>query len=162
MYAPGARPIRVSGRSAWQSALLGLAQGAQRELCVQSHHLEAFAYGDAAFVEAIKELILNNRRAQVRVLLNDVGPAAKGHRLVDLGRTLSSFIQFRQLSQADRDHLEDRVIADRAGFIERLDPESSEALHYPTAPADARRRLDGFERLWARAAPSPQLRALFI
>lgn len=160
--APGSRAIRVSGRSAWQAALLELAQSAQRELCVQSHHLEAFAYGDAAFVEAVKEMILGNRRAQVRVLLNDVGPAAKGHRLVDLGRSLSSFVQFRQLSQTDRDNLEDRVIVDRAGFIERLDPESLEALHYPNAPADTRRRLEGFEQLWARAAPSPQLRALFI
>ena len=160
--APGRRSIRVSGRSAWQAALLELAQNAQRELCVQSHHLDAFAYGDAAFVEAVKNMILGNRRAQVRVLLNDVGPAAKGHRLVDLGRTLSSFIVFRQLSQSDRDNLEDRVIVDRTRFIERLDPESLDALHYPDAPADSRRRLEDFEQLWAHAAPSPELRALVI
>lgn len=150
------------GRKAWQAALTRLAGSAQRELSLLSHHLEAFAYGDVEFVAAVKELILDNRRAQVRVLVNDVDSAAKGHRLVDLGRTLSSFIQFRQLQETDRDTLTDLLIADRSSFLERLDPDSFEASEYLDAPADTRSRVELFEQLWARAVPSPELRTLFI
>ncbi len=155
------RGIRVTGRDAWVAALLRLAQSGHSEICLQSHHLEAFAYGDVEFVNAVKELILNNRRAQVRVLVNDVEQAASGHRLVELGRTLSSFIQFRQLPESDRDNGEDRLIVDHTSFVERLDPNSFDAIEYSDAPADGRERMEAYERLWARSAPSPALRLLF-
>lgn len=139
-----------------------MVRDARREICVQSHRLDAFAYGGTAFLEAVKHLVLGNRRARVRILVNEVRPAAQGHRLVDLGRALSSFMEFRHLAQVDRGDCADRVIVDAVSCIERLTPDSLDAKYNPHAPSDSRRRMEGFEHLWERAQPSPEFRDLWL
>lgn len=129
---------------------------------MQSYQLESFAYGHTAFVDAVKKLVIDNRRARVRALINDIRPAARGHRLVDLGRKLSSFIEFRQPCETEHGDHSDHIIVDRLGYAQRPTPDSVDASYCLYAPLESRRYMERFEQLWAIAAPSPELKDLHL
>lgn len=152
----------IRGRADYAQAAAALAQSAQREVALLSHDLPSAFYGTDAFCTAIKDLILRYRRARVRVLVHNPKPAARGHRLVDLGRQLSSFCEFRVLGEANRELRSDWLVIDERHVLDRFAPESLEAVCHRAAPATARSYLRRFDDYWENGQPAIDLRTLNV
>ena len=98
MSAPGADlPEILQGRAAHAAAALRLVRGARHELLLLSDSLERALYGGEDFAEALKSFLLGSERARLCVLLRQPQEAARNApRLAELGRRLSSRVEFRQ------------------------------------------------------------------
>lgn len=146
-----------------REAILALAQNARRGLALFSRDLEPVLYDTTEFVEAVQKLVLSSRYARVRMVVVDPSAAIHdGHRLVTLGRRLTSFMEFRR---PDPEHAclpEAFLLADDTGLLYRPLAPRYEGFVCPYNPAEARPRLRSFEEIWERATPEPEFRRLGI
>jgi hypothetical protein len=135
----------------------------QSSLEVFSRDLDPFLYDRAAFVDALSRLCLTNRKARIRFLVQE--PLAAIHncqRLVELGRRLSSSIEFRQPHADYRQYNEAFMVADQCGFIHRPFADRFEGVVNFYDPIEARRKLDFFTEVWERSEPHPEFRRLYL
>lgn len=155
-------PVAVEGRSAFADAALALIAEARREIRLLSHELDVRLYGSEAVYEAVKGFLLSSERARLRVLINQPRLAAqRGHRLVELGRLLSSRVEFRGLSdERQQEHRAEWLIIDERSLLERREPEALVARLFQDQPLAARERGNDFETLWNEASPAQELRSL--
>jgi hypothetical protein len=133
----------------------------QNSLEVFSRDLDPFLYDREAFVDAISALCLRNRMARIRFLVQD--PLAAIHhcqRLIELGRRLSSSIEFRQPHQDYRHYNEAFLVADQCGLIHRPLADRFEGVVNFYDPIEARRKLDFFTEVWERSEAHPEFRRL--
>ena len=86
--------------------------------------------------------------------------AARGHRIVDLGRTLSSFIEFRVLAEHQRSVKAECLIIDEQQVLERRNPDNLESRYSPSNPPLARAKRRQFDDWWDAAEPASALRSL--
>ena len=159
---PQASPTLISGAQAFREALASLATEARMQLSLLSFDLDARTYGDEAFVENVRRFALSHERARVRVLINDTERTMRrAHRLVELGRQLSSRIQFRQLPEEHRGLIEEYLIADERALLSR---DRSDALdaRLESVPLSARLKLREFDPLWEQSTPARELAELRI
>ncbi len=154
----------VSGRTEFIAQALKIAETTRLELTLLSFALDPAIYGAEPFVDAVKTFLLGENRARLRVLLNQPRLTAQGaHRLVELGRQLSSRVEFRELAYEQlSDFRGEWVIADGCQFLEKRNPESLVASYWQTAPLRVREKLDKYEALWNEAAPARDLQRLAI
>ena len=89
-------PIEVKTTEENQLAALAMARQTRRTLDVFSLVLEPAVYDQPEFAEAVKRIALGSTQARVRLLVRDTNPIVRrGHRLLELSRRLSSFIEMR-------------------------------------------------------------------
>ena len=136
---------------------------AQTSLDIFSRDLDPFLYDNEAFLDALSRLCLRNRQASIRFLVQDPAtPIKRGHRLIELGRKLSSSIELRQPHQ-DYQHFNDAyLVADRCGLIHRSLADRFEGTANFYAPVDAHRKLDFFTEVWERSESHPEFRRLYL
>lgn len=157
-------PQIIAERSACILAIRTLVEHANRELCLLNHALDARIYG-GDLAEAVKRFLLSSQRARLQVLVADPGlAAAQGATgLIELGRRLSSRVEFRELpSHAVPLEQGEWLIADSRALLERSLQTGSPAHYWPLAPQRARRRRDSFASLWEISVPAAALRALHL
>jgi hypothetical protein len=154
----------VSGLEDIRAAVLEVAANATRSLTILTQDLEPHVYDDAAFTDIVKHLCLTRSFAHVRVLVADPERAIRdGHRLVSLGRRLTSFVEFRVLSGDHRSrHPEAYLIADSTGLVYRADGSSWDGIADDYDPPTARVYLNEFEAVWNAGSGTPALRRLHI
>ena len=111
----------------------------------------------------MRQLALRSRHSRIRVLVKDSHRAVKdGHRLVELARHLSSFIEIRKAHEDARDAAEAFLIADGIGTLHRTLASRFEGTVNFRAPLHARRLAQWFTEVWERSAPDPELRRLHL
>ncbi|HEY0975546.1 MAG TPA: hypothetical protein VGE57_13710 [Solimonas sp.] len=148
----------LNGRVAFVEALGVVAGDATLELALLSYDLDARVFGDESFVEKVQALALRHHRARIRVLVNATERTMhRAHRLVELGRRLTSRIEFRQLPDDEKAVIEEYLVADEKGVLQRDANDRLEARHYAYAPLEARRRLKAFNALWDVSVPAREL-----
>lgn len=153
----------VEGREAYAAAAAEIAGRARSELALLSFDLPAWAYGTQDFCDAVRDLILNHRRARVRVLIHDVASVAnREHRLIHLLRHLSSYTEIRKLAYDQGDRREDWLIADEHHTLKRNNPEALSAVARYDAPLDGRAARRDFDDLWDGSEPASELRRLYL
>lgn len=152
----------VSGRAQFTQTALSLIAAARRDIALLSFNLDPSIYNRDDIYTALKDFILLSPRSRMRILLNDAGPAARGHRVVELGRTLSSFVEFRVLDERQRDVHADWLIIDQKQVLERRTPEHLEAHLYSDDPRFARTKYKQFEKYWQSGVPASALRPLHL
>lgn len=146
-----------------REAALEIARLARRQLSIFTRDLEPQIYDTHEFVEAVKNLALSASRAQVRILLVEATRAAKeGHRLVELSRRLSSFIEIRRPHRDYLDMVEAFMIADEQGLVYRKLSSRWEGIVDPHDPMQARDRLKLFDQIWQRSHAEAETRQLRI
>jgi hypothetical protein len=157
-----ARPLDIEGHAAFAEAALELVAGASREIRLFSYELDVRLYGSEALYEAVKHFLLSSERARLRVLINQSRFAAqRGHRLVELGRLLSSRVEFRELREDRSSELRGEwLIIDERSLLERREPEALVAKLSQDQPLVARERGNAFETLWHESLPARELRSL--
>jgi hypothetical protein len=120
-------------------------------------------YDQEPFLQALGALCLGNRKARVRILVQDPTPAVKrGHRLIELSRRLSSSIELRQPHPDYSHHNEAFLIADTCGLIQRSLADRYEGTANFNDPVAAQRKLNFFTEVWERSEAHPDLRRLHL
>ena len=155
--------ITVDTSEALRDIALEMARNCSRTLDIASRHLDPAIYDHIEFVEAVKQIALNNRLARIRLLVCDVGPVvSRGHRLLELSSRLSSFIAIRKPGRDYKNFNEAMLLADNRAYIHRRFADRYEGI----ASYDDKRRtsdLTGrFEEVWERAEIDPNFRRLHI
>lgn len=144
-------------------AALSLTRQARRTLDIFTHDLDPPIYNDPAFIEALTALALRSRYSRIRILVHDSGRAVKeGHRLLELSRRLSSFIELRQPNQDYKDHNEAFCIADERGVLHRMLSGRYEGSVDFNAPLEAQKLSAFFNTVWDKAETDPNLRRLHV
>lgn len=135
----------------------------QASLDIISRDLDPFLYDCETFLDLLGRLCLRNQLARVRFLVQDpTTPVKRGHRLIELGRKLSSSIEFRQIHPDYQHFNEACLIADQCGLIHRSLADRFEGTANFYDPVTARRKLDFFTEVWERSEPHPEFRRLYL
>ena len=155
--------IAIETRETLQFISLAIVQNCRRTLDITSRHLDPAIYDQALFVEAVKQIALNNRHARIRFLVTDIAPlVSHGHRLIELSSRLSSFISIRKPGRDYRSFNEAMLLADNRAYIHRRFADRFEgAASYddPRRTAELRGR---FEEIWERAETDANLQRLHL
>lgn len=153
--------VELDSWSANQHAALRVAQSTQRRLAVFTYDLEPQVLGTPEFVDALRAIATSSRYAAIRVLVQDSARAVReGHRLVELARRLSSFIEIRNPHPDHRNLIDAFIVADERALLYRKQADGYDGYADFDAPIDARRLLKSFDEVWHRATPDPEMRRL--
>jgi len=154
----GTRPLTSAGDN--RVAALQIAQSARRSLALLSVDLDPFIYDEEPFLAAVRQLATSSRYASIRILVQDSARVVReGHRLVELARRLSSFIELRK-PHADYQNLaETFLIADEHSVLYRTLASRFEGIA-GRDPMLAREKLKLFNQIWGKSEPDQELRGL--
>lgn len=156
-------PVLVTGGAAFLEHAVRLVEAARLELVICSAMLDRRVYGDETFIDRVRRFVLQHRRARLRVLVGQPQAAMRAsHRLVELGRALSSRIEFRQPAEERQLPADEYLIADERVQLIRATPEQLEARYFADAPMAARLQLRVFNALWEEAVPAREFSELRI
>ncbi len=155
--------FEIEGLAQCREATLSMARQFHRSLDITSRDLDARLYDDADFIEGVRSAVIANRRARVRILLKDPGPAVRaGHRLVDVATRLSSFIELRVLARQHAEINHAMLVADGVGSVNRPLADRFEATACFSSRSLAGELQRQFEEMWLPARSEPGLRRLHI
>ena len=153
----------VSGQAEFLQRAAAVAASARMELSLFSQNLDRRTYGSDDFIAPLTRFLLSHQRARLRVLVRVPAQAMlKGHRLVELGRQLSSRIEFRELTPERQLIEREYLVADESALLIRETPQELLGRYYPHAPLLAREQLRDFEMLWQESPPAAEFRDLKI
>ncbi len=142
---------------------LSLATQARRTVDIVSRHFDPAVFDTEAFYNALRDLVVDSRRAQVRVLLLDPSPlVARGHRLIELSQRLSSFMAIRVPGPEHKEFNEAWLVADNTGYVHRRFSDRFEGTANFADRRWSTHLTNRFEELWQRAQPDPNLRRLHL
>lgn len=153
----------ASGSAGFLSRLVEMTQAARMQISVLSQTLDRGIYGNEDFLAHLQSFLLQHDRARLRVLIRTPETTMRsGHRLVELGRRISSRVEFRELLPERRAIEREYIIVDERSLLLRESPQELDARYYASAPLLAREQLREFENLWQESPPSAELRSLRI
>lgn len=156
-------PVLVTGGAAFLEHAILVAEAARLELAICSATLDRRIYGDETFIDRVRRFVLQHRRARLRILVGQPQAAMRAsHRLIELGRTLSSRIEFRQPAEERQLPADEYLIADERTQLIRGTPEQLEARYFADAPMAARLQLRTFNTLWEEGLPAREFSELRI
>ena len=146
-----------------RKAVAEIAAVATRRISIYTPDLEMGIYDDDGFLEVAKRLVLSKRYARIRVLIADPSRAVRnGNRFVQMGRRLSSYIEFRNVHEDYREHREAFIVADDTALLYRVNSSRWEGVADSYEPAVAHRYLDLFDEIWNASVVEQELRELRV
>ena len=156
-----ARTWEIDTREENRRACLSMARQATHSVAIVTRDLDSRVYDDADLVESLRQVVLANRRARIRVLVRDSGRAVReGHRLVDLARRLVTFFEIRTPGPEHKDYNSAFFVADGVGVLMRVLADRYEASVSFGDRTQAHELLRVFEEMWSHAKPDTNLRNL--
>ena len=137
---------------------------ARNEVAMLTQELDRRIYGSGIFNESLRRFVLQHSHTKVRILVNSTQVAiSNSPRLVELGRGLSTFVEFRELQPQRKQVIREEVlITDGRVMLYREAPGDLEAKYYGQSPAEARLKLKNFDLLWDESEPAQELRRLGV
>ena len=162
----GKSPDEVSNietRQEIYDVVLEITKQSSRKIAIISKDLEPLIYNQSDFLEALKNLAINRRRAQIRILVSDVESINNvDHRLLDLSSKLPSFIELRKISPEYKNFNKAILIADEIGYIYRENANRYEGKINFNSPRECKNLLVQFEEIWETALIDRNLRRINI
>ena len=144
-----------------QQALVRLAAQVRGTVALYSRLLGPELYGSSAFVAQIRRFILDNRFARFRIVVVEPSTiVSKGHRLINLATSMSSFIHLRRAPKRYRIIDEEYIVLDETAYLYR---DSAARFKARVAFHDryyCRALLERFDALWEESLPDNNLRRL--
>jgi hypothetical protein len=159
-----AAPELLTGIADYAARATQMVSAARMEVALLTQDLDRRAYGSAIFTESLRRFVLQHSHTKVRVLVNATQAAmANSPRLVEFGRSLTSFVEFRELlPQRQQVVREEVLITDGRVMLYRESPGDLEARYYGDSPGEVRLKLKAFDQLWDESVPAQELRKLGI
>ncbi len=155
--------LSLETREEHQLATQAMIGQARLRVEIVCRDLDPSVYDRPDLIAAFKRLILNTRRAQVRIIVFEAEVLSRqGHLLLQLAADLSSFIEVRQGSREHDQYSEAMLVADNCGYIRRLVWNRYEANANFNDPHQSRALQSTFENMWNHATSSVHLRRLSI
>lgn len=153
--------FELDGLAECRAATLSIARQFTRTLDIISRDLDARLYDDADFIAGVRATVVANRRARVRLLVRDPGPAVRGgHRLVELATRLSTYFEIRVLARQHAEYNRAALVADGVASVNRPLSDRYEAIACFASRSLAGELVREFEELWLAARSDPGLRRL--
>ena len=144
-------------------AALSMVKQGRNTIDIISRELDPHAYNTLDFVEAVKQLVLNNRRSRVRIMVfESLVIRRRGHQLLDLADNLSSFIELRKPSVQYKSFNESLLLVDNAAFLLKLNAERHEGKVNFDDRRQSKVLLEMFDEMWEKAKPDPNLRRMHL
>jgi hypothetical protein len=138
---------------------LAMARQCRRTLDICSRHLDPKLYEHGDFVEAIRQLARRSSRSRIRlIVLQPEGLHRRGHPLINLAGTLSSFIEVRVPGKEHKDFNEAILIADETGYIHRPRSDRFETNASFCSPARVGALVLQFNEIWEKGGSDPNFR----
>lgn len=156
-------PQLLTGIAEFAARAEQMVGAAHMEVALLSQELDRRVYAGSAFADALRKFVLQHSHTKVRILVNATQNAiVNSPRLVELGRSLSTYVEFRELQPQRRQVVREEVlIVDGRQMLYRESPTDLEAQYF-AAPQEARHRLKGFNQLWDESETAQELRKLGI
>ena len=155
--------ITVSLREENQTAMLKMVQQCRQNLEIISRDLEPALYDESEFIDAVKDMVLANKHARVRILVCEPQKiVAYGHRLLNLATRLSSFFEIRKPPPEFSDYNESLFMADRCGYLHRKNAARYEGLVNFNDKKRCKSFLGQFDLMWEKSIPDANLRKFLI
>ena len=153
--------IDLESRADTQHAMELMAEQAQSSIEIFSRDLQPHLYEHGTLRDALSALCLRNRKARIRMLVQDPQTAVRhSPRLIELSRKLSSSIEIRQPHKDYASYNEAFLVADECGLIHRKLADRYEGMANFYAPIEAGRKLKYFTEVWERSETNPEFRRL--
>lgn len=144
-------------------AAVTVARAASYKLSILTRDLEPQVYSQDELLDELRRVAVSGRYASVRVLVQDSRRAvAEGHKLFELARRLTSFIEIRNPHPEHKHVNEAYLVADEVAVLYRKQADRYEGYADTDASLDARTRLREFDQMWERGVPDPEVRRLGI
>ena len=158
------KPELVTSVADFAARATQMVSGARNEVALLTQELDRRVYGSGIFTESLRRFVLQHSHTRVRILVNATQLAmANSPRLVEFGRSLTSFVEFRELLSERRQVIrEELLITDGRVMLSRESPGDLEAKFYGASPGLARLRMKDFDLLWDESVPAQELRKLGI
>ena len=146
-----------------RQAAVQLASQARRSLALFTRDLDPAIYDTQEFIAAVQQLALRSRYTRIRIVVIDPVAAVKdGHRLIELARRLSTYIEIRRPSEDHAKLPDSFLISDDTGLLYRPLANRYEGFADPYNPFEARNRLRSFDEIWEQAEPEQEFRRLSL
>lgn len=147
-------------------AIQQLLQESGREIRLFSPDLDPEIFSSETVVEALKQWLLKNRQAKVKVLVQSVARLVQGqHALLALSRRLSSGFQI-QVINSDTGMVKvpehSYVLVDRKRILYQASAGFPKGFYHLNDAASVTRLGDEFTELWRHSQASRELRVLGI
>lgn len=154
----------LTGHAEFSARVLYMVADARQTLDLLTQTLDERIYATPAFVTAISKFVRQHAHTRFRILVGLPRQAVVGGgRFVELARTLSSFIEFRELPHERRLLvLEEYLIADDRRILYRETPEDLEAKYSEAPHPLPWLKHKDFEHLWNESTPAQELRRLSL
>jgi hypothetical protein len=158
--------IHLESCDEFNRATVTLLQQARRKVYILTPDFEPERYNSEAFVDALTSFATRSRHSEARILVADPTVAIRwGHKVVNLGRRLTSKLLIRQLGEEDIQDAgqEAWIVADDIGLLRRNGTQDYKkgSLSAHAIP-HAQRASQRFVELWERSAEVPDFRTLHI
>ena len=157
-----AAPELVTGAADFAARATQMVAGARMEIVLLSLDLDRRAYGGGAFTDALRRFVLQHSHTKVRILVNATQTAmANNPRLVEFGRGLTSFVEFRELLPERRPVVrQELLVADGRTMLFKESSSDLEAKYFGAQPLAVKEKLKEFQMLWDESVPAQELRRL--
>ena len=145
-----------------RAALLALANGTHRRLCLYSRDLEPSLFDAPEVLDALRRLATRSGPAEIRVLLQDAGtPQRRLAPLLPLAQRLPSVFLFREVHDpVDRNYPSAFAVNDADGYYFRPLGHRFEGETDQDAGGRARQLREEFSQIWERSRSCTEYRAL--
>jgi hypothetical protein len=146
-----------------QAHALALLQQSRHSLCLYTPDLEPWLYNHSSVQEACTRLLLASPRNRLRILLRDVGsPVSLGHRLLNLGRRVTSNLHIRRLNPDLPCEESAYLLADAHGLLLRPQADAWAGYACYNDPARVRQQQAQFDQAWNTSVLDPDLRSFLL
>ena len=138
-------------------------QQSNRNVDIFSLQLDHKLYDTAEISSQLQSLIRHNPHSHIRLLLrNPRHLVTNGHRIIELSRRLSSFIEIRQLAEIWHEHLQAFSLFDKHGIIYRPNSEQFEGWFSFNASVRVISERKFFNEAWNTSLPCNETRRLYL
>lgn len=136
---------------------------ARRKLRLFTRDLEPRLFDREPFYQALRQLAIAGPNVEIQVLVMDSDRVVKqGHRLINLGRRLSTYIHFRRVAEDYLDNPSSYLVVDDQGYLFRSLATQYNGVADFNNPYRALELSRHFEEIWQHSGADPNLRQLHI
>lgn len=154
---------RFASAAEAQAHTLALLQQSRHSLCLYTPDLEPWLYNHSSVQEACTRLLLASPRNRLRILVRDVSrPVSLGHRLLNLGRRLTSNLHIRRLNPDLPCEESAYLLADAHGLLLRPQADAWAGYAWYNDPARVRQQQAQFDQAWNTSVLDPDLRSFLL
>ena len=155
--------IAFDGKHEAASAALALVETAQREICFMGSQLDAVLLDSPSLIDCIKQLCINSRRSQIRLLVDETQSSIiNSHRLLPLISKLTSSITVNILSDKYKRPKNLLLLVDHSGYLRCLNNQRYMGQANLYDPLTVRELKQQFEECWNHSSADMATRRLHL